>query len=115
MAGRIHRITMFKLPVPEDQEKLIEAYKTLAKDQQKNGKPYILSLNAGIAEKDQRSQGFTVVSKTEFASMADMKYYDDECEAHAALKKYAKGTLTIEGGPTGVLTVFFEAKATSSL
>lgn len=26
---------MFKLPVPEDQEKLIEAYKTLAKDQQK--------------------------------------------------------------------------------
>lgn len=47
--------------------------------------------------------------------MADMKYYDDECEAHAALKKYAKGTLTIEGGPTGVLTVFFEAKATSSL
>lgn len=35
MAGRIHRVTMFKLPVPEDQEKLIEAYKTLAKDQQK--------------------------------------------------------------------------------
>lgn len=26
---------MFKLPVPGDQEKLIEAYKTLAKDQQK--------------------------------------------------------------------------------
>ncbi|KAF3015828.1 hypothetical protein G7054_g6832 [Neopestalotiopsis clavispora] len=115
MAGRIHRVTMFKLPAAEDQQKLIEAYKTLAKNQQKNGKPYILSLTAGIAKKDQRSQGFTVVSKTEFASMDDMKYYDDECEAHQALKSYAKGTLTIEGGPTGVLTTYFEAAATSSL
>jgi hypothetical protein len=56
-----------------------------------------------------------VVSKTEFASMDDMKYYDDKCEAHAALKAFAKENLTIEGGPSGVLTVFFEATATSSL
>jgi hypothetical protein len=35
MAGRIHRVTMFKLPEVEHQEKLIEAYKTLSKNQQK--------------------------------------------------------------------------------
>lgn len=35
MAGRINRITMFKLPDPEAQKKLIEAYKTLGQDQKK--------------------------------------------------------------------------------
>lgn len=35
MAVRIHRVTMFKLPDPEDQKKLIEAYKTLSQKQQK--------------------------------------------------------------------------------
>ncbi|KAH6656548.1 stress responsive A/B barrel domain-containing protein [Truncatella angustata] len=114
MAGRIHRVTMFKVPEPEDQKKLIEAYKTLNKSQQKNGKPYILSLNAGIAMDDARSQGFTVVSKTDFASLDDMKYYDDKCEAHAALKAFAKGNLKIQGGPSGVLTVYFEPTATGS-
>ncbi len=44
-----------------------------------------------MAEQDARSQGFTVVSKTEFASLDDMKFYDDECVAHKALKKTAAG------------------------
>ncbi|KAK6066773.1 stress responsive a b barrel domain-containing protein [Seiridium cupressi] len=147
MAGRIHRVTMFKLPEPEHQKQLIEAYKTLSKNQQKvsaqealqgpmpatqllllpvapvqlasdpaqDGKPYILSLDVGSAKDDPRSQGFTVVSKTNFASLDDMKYYDEKCEAHAALKAFAKQNLTIQGGPSGVLTVYFEAGASSSL
>ncbi|ORY55293.1 stress responsive A/B barrel domain-containing protein [Pseudomassariella vexata] len=111
MAGRIHRITMFKLPDPEGQQKLIDAYKTLGQKQKKDGKPYILSMTTGPAMEDPRSQGWTVVSKTEFASLNDMKYYDDQCEAHAELKSLAKG-LGIQGGPAGVMTVYFEAAAT---
>jgi hypothetical protein len=39
-------------------------------------------MTVGPAEEDPRSQGYTLVSKTEFASMDDMKYYDNECPAH---------------------------------
>lgn len=31
----IHRVTMFKIPNPENQSKMIEAYKTLGRDQKK--------------------------------------------------------------------------------
>lgn len=68
----------------------------------------------GHAKEDPRSKGFTVVSQTEFASLEDMRYYDDGCEAHAALKAVAKG-LGIVGGPDGVMTVYFETAASSSL
>lgn len=37
MATRIHRITMFKIPDPQNQAKLLEAYKVMAKDQAKVG------------------------------------------------------------------------------
>ncbi|PHH77779.1 hypothetical protein CDD80_203 [Ophiocordyceps camponoti-rufipedis] len=137
MAARIHRVTLFKLPKPADQQKLIDRYKTLLstntrvrnptylrtkrspsttvhlrssipanemrKTPKQNGKPYILSLVAGVTEDDSRRDGFTVVSKTEFAAMDDMRYYDDECEAHAKLKAFANKELTVEG----VLTAFF--------
>ncbi|KAF4595262.1 stress responsive A/B barrel domain-containing protein [Ophiocordyceps camponoti-floridani] len=103
MAARIHRVTLFKLPKPADQQKLIDRYKTLLATNTRNGKPYILSLVAGVTEDDSRRDGFTVVSKTEFAAMDDMRYYDDECEAHAQLKAFAKNELTVEG----VLTAFF--------
>lgn len=67
-----------------------------------DGKPYILNLAVGPAEADPRSQGFTLVSKSEFASMQDMKYYDNDCPHHQALKDFAK-TLTLEG----IMTVYF--------
>lgn len=131
MAGRVHRITMFKAPKADDQQKLIEQYKVVDATNQKvrqagrvrgprrliregpqrptwltalhqDGKPYILSLAVGVAEEDPRSQGFTVVCKTEFASLDDLKYYDDECQAHQSLKAVAR-TLTIEG----IQTVYF--------
>lgn len=56
---------------------------------------------AGPALADERSQGFTVIAKTEFASLDDMRYYDNECPAHAALKDFAKG-LKHEAKPTSV-------------
>lgn len=40
---------------------------------------------------------------TEFESEADMKYYDNDCEAHAKLKAVAKGML--QGPP---MMVYFE-------
>lgn len=61
----------------------------------------------GAADEDARSQGFTFVSKTEFASMDDMKYYDDGCQAHQALKDFVKGNLK----PEGVMTVYFQPQA----
>lgn len=74
-----------------------------------DGKPYILSLVAGVAEEDARSQGYTVVAKSEFASMDDLKYYDNECKAHQVLKATAK-TLGMEG----VMTVFFKPQIVES-
>lgn len=35
MARPIHRITMFKIPNPEDQQKLVEEYDVLAKHSSK--------------------------------------------------------------------------------
>ncbi|KAJ3534957.1 hypothetical protein NM208_g7333 [Fusarium decemcellulare] len=60
----------------------------------------------GAADEDARSQGYTFVSKTEFANMDDMKYYDDGCQAHSELKGFVK-TLGVEG----VMTVFFKPQA----
>ncbi|KAG5927028.1 hypothetical protein E4U42_002677 [Claviceps africana] len=103
MGDRVHRITLFKLPDQANQQKLIQAYKTLDQTNQKDGQPYILSLVAGPAEEDPRSQGYTVACKTEFASMDDMKYYDESCQAHQVLKNIVKGL-----GVEGILVVYFK-------
>jgi len=103
MPGRIIRVTLFKVPSKESQEKIAENYKVLSETAVKDGKPYILSLHAGPLFEDHRSAGFTFASKSEFASVADMKYYDDECEAHKVLK--AKGTKL---GIEGVMMVYFD-------
>ena len=58
---------------------------------QQDGKPYILRCVAGPAVADARSQGYTLGAQTTFASIEDMRYYDEQCEAHAALKAVAKG------------------------
>ena len=76
------------LPLPPDQD----------------GKPYILYMAAGQALEDQRTRGFTIVAKSEFASLDDLRFYDEGCEAHDTLKQTAK-TLELAEPP---LTVFFE-------
>jgi hypothetical protein len=39
---------------------------------------------------DPRSQGYTLVARTVFDSKADMDFYDNECEAHTAIKAFIK-------------------------
>jgi hypothetical protein len=56
-----------------------------SRDEQ-DGKPYIQMAAANAPHEDPRSQGYTLVARTVFASKADMDYYDNECEAHAGIK-----------------------------
>lgn len=86
----IHRVTLFKIPSEEDQARLIDIYRTLPARALKDGKPYILSATVGPSYDDVRNQGYTLVALSVFGSVEDMKYYDDECAAHAELKKVAK-------------------------
>ena len=60
---------------------------------------------AGLVTDPERAKGFTVVGKTEFASMEDMQFYDLECPAHQNLKAQA-GSMGLTEPPH---TVFFEA------
>jgi hypothetical protein len=53
---------------------------------EQDGKPYIQMAAANAPHEDPRSQGYTLVARTVFASKADMDYYDNECEAHAGIK-----------------------------
>lgn len=69
-----------------------------------DGKPSILSLVAGTALPDERSQGITVVVKAEFASLDDMNYFDNDCPVNTAFKDWAK-TLKHETKP---ISVYFE-------
>ncbi|WQF83251.1 Putative stress responsive alpha-beta barrel [Colletotrichum destructivum] len=111
MAGRIHRVTMFKIADEGQRQSLIEQYKILGENQKKDGKPYILSMVVGPAIDDPRSQGYTVVCKTEFASLDDMRYYDDECAAHGAIKVFVKENVNV----TGIMSVYFEPQAVAQL
>lgn len=47
-----------------------------------------------------------VVGMTKFKSMEDVKYYDEECEAHKKLKAYGRDLVEQPWQPP--LTVFFE-------
>ena len=62
-----------------------------------------MEINAGIAEEDPRTQGYHIISRTTFALMEDMRFYDDECPAHKALKQGA-AALGLKEKP---LTVYF--------
>ncbi|KAK3365146.1 hypothetical protein B0T24DRAFT_598450 [Lasiosphaeria ovina] len=108
--ARVHRTTMFKIPDPENQKKMLQAYEVLAREQSKDGKPYILFIISGMAGDDPRSKGYTVVAHTAFASIDDMNYYDSECAAHKTLKK-AGASLGVAEPP---LVVYFEGQPTFS-
>lgn len=86
----INRITLFKIPDPSCQQKLLDMYRTMQKDALKDEEPYILSVTAGPAFPDTRNQGYTIAVISQFRSVGDMEYYDNDCQAHAALKKVAK-------------------------
>ncbi|KAM5349626.1 hypothetical protein ACJ41O_006131 [Fusarium nematophilum] len=106
MAGQVTRVTLFKIPSEEDQQRLLDLYKTLLQKAVKDGKPYIVSAKAGKAKPDQRAQGFNVVAVSVFSSLEDFNYYDTECAAHGELKAFAKTA------NQGVMMVYFESEAT---
>jgi len=101
--GRTIRVTMFKIPDKDNVQKFLDLYRKLITVAVKDGKPYILSLAAGPAHEDARSQGYTLVAKSEFKDVADMNYYDTECEAHKDLKANAKGL-----GVEGAMVVYYD-------
>lgn len=63
-----------------------------------------MSVTANGTYNDQRSNGFNFVAQTIFKSLGDMKYYDDECEAHTEIKGALKGH--VQGPP---LVVYMDA------
>ncbi|KAI9714331.1 MAG: hypothetical protein M1820_000292 [Bogoriella megaspora] len=87
---------MFRVPNPSDIDLILNKYTTLKQDAQKDGKPYILAVTAGRAVDDPRNQGYNFVAQTKFASLEDMRrYYDEDCEAHKALKATTKGKVEL--------------------
>lgn len=101
-AQPINRVTLFKIPSEEDRNRLIDIYRTLPARALKDGKPYILSATVGPTFDDARNQGYTLASFTTFATEEDMKYYDNQCAAHASLRDFAR---TIH---QGVMMVYFQ-------
>ncbi|KAJ4386474.1 hypothetical protein N0V93_009371 [Gnomoniopsis smithogilvyi] len=96
---------MFKLHGADKQKQLLAAYEKLAKDNNKDGKPYIAYLCAGLSNpEDPRNKGYTVISQTKFRSIDDMKFYDEACTAHQELKALVKGL----GPEEPPLTVYFD-------
>ncbi|CRG89249.1 hypothetical protein PISL3812_06285 [Talaromyces islandicus] len=102
---QITRVTLFKIPDPANQEKLANIYKEMPTKAKKDGKPYIISVNAGPTIEDQRNQGYTLAAVSTFESLEDMQYYDTGCEAHDALKVEAKKM------HQGILMVYYESRA----
>jgi len=103
---------MFKLLSQEQQAVVTAGYQVLAKTHSKDGKPYILSLEAGPADEDARSKGYTYVSKTVFKDMEDYDFYDKDCEAHKKLKRYMVES-KVNVLEQGVLTVRFTPAVSS--
>ncbi|PKS08194.1 hypothetical protein jhhlp_005470 [Lomentospora prolificans] len=87
---QIHRVTMFKIPSPVDQKRLIDLYRGLPDRALKDGKRYILSAAVGPTFDDARNQGYTLAAFTMFETEDDMKYYDEQCSEHAEIKKLAR-------------------------
>ncbi|KZL67169.1 stress responsive A/B barrel domain-containing protein [Colletotrichum tofieldiae] len=102
MTEQVTRITLFKIPDEENQKRILSLYQQMPQKALKGGKPYIVSVKAGLAVADQRAQGFTIAAVSTFASKEDMDYYDNGCATHQELKSIAKGS------HQGFAMVFFQ-------
>ncbi|KAF9700834.1 hypothetical protein EKO04_001512 [Ascochyta lentis] len=102
--SQIIRMTLFKLSDSAVIKEAVQKYSSLTQDAVKDGKPYIQQATAYQPYDDPRSQGYTLVARTVFNSKADMDFYDNECEAHAAIKSFIKPKI---GGPP--LLVYMDA------
>ncbi|KAF2724778.1 hypothetical protein K431DRAFT_281729 [Polychaeton citri CBS 116435] len=96
----IQRITMFKVLDDAHVPEILDQYKTLETAAQKDGKPYIRECVARETIDDPRRQGYNIAAITTFDSLDDMKFYDENCEAHRKLKQFTLGK--IEMPPTTI-------------
>ncbi|KAF3940841.1 hypothetical protein ABW19_dt0205655 [Dactylella cylindrospora] len=99
----IRRVTLFKVPNEDDQNAILEQYKKLKQEALKEGKPYIVSLDAGKTKDDPRRKGYTICAISVFESIEDMQYYDTECSAHKSLKSVAIGKFE------DIMTIYMES------
>lgn len=75
-----------------------------------DGKPYILSIEAGPTS-DDANPNFNFVGKSVFKNLEDMRYYENECVAHKTLKAKAASELELEG----IMTVYYAPTFSASL
>ncbi|PQE13801.1 stress responsive A B Barrel domain-containing protein [Rutstroemia sp. NJR-2017a BVV2] len=68
-------------------------------------------MEAGPASGNVREQGFTFVAKSVFKNQEDMKFYEDECEAHNEFKKFLKENAPV----TGLMTCIFTPGVTFAM
>ncbi|KAK5118484.1 hypothetical protein LTR62_002999 [Meristemomyces frigidus] len=102
MAKNLTRVTMIKMGESHIPTAL-KGFDAFAKTQQKNGKPYILSMECGPAYGHVRDQGFTLVAKATFSSAEDMKFYEAQCPAHQAYREF----LAANAPATGLMTCIY--------
>jgi hypothetical protein len=76
-----------------------------------DGKPYILSFEAGPTS-DDSNPNVNFVGKSVFKNLEDMMYYANECVAHKALKAKVASELELEGPP---MTVYYTPAFSASL
>ncbi|TKA74169.1 hypothetical protein B0A55_06585 [Friedmanniomyces simplex] len=93
----IQRMTCFKVKHESDIQGLLDQYQSVSETNEKDGRPYILETSSRKAIEDPRNPGYNLIGITKFASMEDVKYYDEACEAHMRLKAFAKDK--VEGPP----------------
>ncbi|KAM3069354.1 hypothetical protein ACMFMG_005460 [Clarireedia jacksonii] len=106
----ITRVTMIKI-AEGNHAIALKGFENFTKDQKRDGKAYILSMEAGPASGNVREQGFTFVTKSVFKNLEDMRFYEEECEAHNEFKKFLK-----ENAPVaGLMTCIFTPKVTFAL
>lgn len=101
------RVPLYLLSFPEF---ICQSSKEYSQPIGQDGKPYILSLEAGPTYEDARNQGYTLVAKTVFKNIEDFEYYDKECQAHKEFKAKGK-TLDVQG----MMMVFFSPSVAASL
>ena len=78
---------------------------------EQDGKPYILSFEAGPTS-DDSNPNVNFVAKSVFKNLEDMKYYENECVAHKKLKAKVASELEMQGPP---MTVYYTPTFSASL
>jgi len=96
-ATPITRVTMLEIPGEAHQAIALQGFEVFTKTQQKDGVPYILSMQAGRVSGSVLEQGFTIVAKSIFATEEDMEFYETQCLGHLEYKKFLKANAPVEG------------------